>query len=370
MRISLDAGAISPTPSGIGLYVSTLARKLKTADQVAHLSLFVGKRRMQYLDGQLLAMHWPKILAEQYKFYTEKYHSSVPELFHGPNYFLPDRISDGIITVHDLSVLRFPEMHPEERVREFERKFSSSLERSSIIITDTEVIKEEVVARFGLSRDRVCSIHLAAGSVFRPRDDRALSSSLAQWGLRPGQYGLSVCTLEPRKRIRELVEAWGELDAKVRSATPLVLCGADGWRMDVFERTLGLAEKDGWLVRTGYVGADVLPLLYAGARLFVYPSLYEGFGLPPLEAMASGVPVLISDEPSLVEVAGDAACIVDPADAKAFTAAINRLLTDDEMRSAMREKGLAHSATYDWSRCVQQTIDVYHSWYKARKHDG
>ena len=184
---------------------------------------------------------------------------------------------------------------------------------------------------------------------------------LRKYGLAPRAYALCVCTLEPRKKVAQLLAAWRLLPGSLRSAYPLVLIGGNGWLSDALQAEVAQAQAQGWLHRLGYVPEADLPLLYAGAALFVYPSAYEGFGLPPIEAMACGVPVVVSSQSCLPEVTQGAALMVDPGDTEAFCSALVKGLTDAEWRLGAVANGLAVAASYTWQRCVNETIAVYES---------
>jgi alpha-1,3-rhamnosyl/mannosyltransferase len=281
-------------------------------------------------------------------------------LFHSPNYFLPDPVERGVVTVHDLSVFRFPETHPAERLRHFERSFASTLRRASHLITDSEAIRHEVASYFNWPLDRITAVPLGVRREFRPYRVDELIGPLAPFGLVPGRYTLSVSTLEPRKRIDRLLAAYAALPVTLRMQYPLVLIGGAGWLSDTLHRAIARAEEEGWLRYLGFVPEALLPAFYAGAHAFFMPSKYEGFGLPVLEALASGVPTLTSNTSSLPEVAGDAAWLVEPDDHAALCDGVERVLTDDTWRSEASMRGLAIARALTWERCATRTIDVYH----------
>lgn len=288
-------------------------------------------------------------------------------LFHGPNYFLPDSVDTGLITVHDLSVMKHPETHPAERIRHFEREFARSLERSAFVITDTEFVRQELIAELGVPAERVRAIHLGADSRYRPRSVDELANTLTAMGLAPGRYGLCVSTLEPRKRIADLLRAWSCLPADLRLHCPLLLVGQRGWLNDDLLPLLDRAISEGWVRWLGYVPEHQLPLLYAGAGVFVYPSIYEGFGLPALEAMSCGVPVIVAEGTCLAEVCGTAAVYVAPADHTGFADMIEQCLADQNRRSSMSRAGLERAAAFSWNKCADETTALYHeAWHALR----
>jgi glycosyltransferase involved in cell wall biosynthesis len=282
-------------------------------------------------------------------------------LFHGTNYFLPEGAEGGIVTLFDLSVLLFPEFHPIERVRFFEVNLTASLNRAGAIITCSNTVRDEAIAHLGLLPERITAIPLGASAEFRPRSLADLAPVLAHYGLVAGGYGLSVATLDPRKRFIELLAAWRRLGMEIRRRWPLVVAGGDGWLSDDIRSQLDRAVAAGWVRRVGFVPDAHLPALYAGSALFVYPSTYEGFGLPPIEAMASGVPVVVANASCLPEITRGAAMMVDPCDITAFSESLERALTDEAWRRDALIRGLEVAGGYSWEACVDQTVSVYRS---------
>jgi glycosyltransferase involved in cell wall biosynthesis len=265
-----------------------------------------------------------------------------------------------VITIHDLTALRHPEAHTPATRRLHRRKAAFARDTADLVIVISEATRRDVIAHLGLARDRIRLIYPGVDPAFRPVADRgALKQLLASRGLAPGEYILFVGTIEPRKNLLRLVEAYRQL-RRGRSHVPrLVLAGAPGWGYQpVFERVaaLGLSKS---VVFLGHVPDPLLPALYSGAIVFVYPSLYEGFGLPVLEAMACGTPVVTSDTSSLPEVAGDAGVLVDPADVEALANALRTLLEDPDRRAALSADGRRRAATFTWDRAAQQTLAAY-----------
>jgi glycosyltransferase involved in cell wall biosynthesis len=279
-------------------------------------------------------------------------------LLHSPNYLLPGMVDTGVVTIHDLSVFKYPEMHPEVRIRQFERRFASTLKKASHLITDSEAIREEVAEYFGWEKDRITAVPLGVTREFRPYDKAELVAPLSRYGLAAGGYSLCVSTLEPRKRIDRLLDAYGDLPVASRIRYPLVLAGSKGWFNERLEAKIAVGEAQGWLRYLGFVPEADLPYLYAGAHAFFLPSLYEGFGLPVLEALASGVPTLTSSSSSLPEVAGGAAWLVAPDDHDALKEGVEKVMFDDEWRALAIDRGLQVAAEKTWHRCAQLTLDV------------
>jgi alpha-1,3-rhamnosyl/mannosyltransferase len=280
-------------------------------------------------------------------------------VFHGPNFFLPHWAERGVITVHDLSVFKFPETHPTERVRQFETNFSRSVEQAVHVITDSQTTRDEVIAFTGLPADRVTAVPLGVSDEYKPMSAIETNIPLRKYGLTPQSYVLCVSTLEPRKKVGRLLEAWRLLPPAVRKTYHLVLVGTSGWLSDTLQTEINEAVAQGGVKSLGYVPEQEMPMLYAGCSLFVYPSTYEGFGLPPIEAMACGVPVVISDQSCLPEVTQGAALMVNPDDSVAFANVMEKGLTDATWRESAIISGLAVAARYTWQKCVDQTVAIY-----------
>ena len=279
-------------------------------------------------------------------------------LFHGTNYFLPP-FAEGLITVHDLSVFKYPETHPVDRLRAFDQEFQQSLRRAKHIITDTETVRAELIADFNVAPETVTAVHLGVESRFRQQSAESIRGILAPLHLQPKGYGLCVSTLEPRKKISELLSAWRRLSPKLRTLYPLVLAGGAGWLNEQLRADIDNGIAEGWLRHLGFVNEEVLPALYAGARVFVYPSIYEGFGLPPLEAMASGTPVVVASHSCLPEVCGDGARYVDPEDPHEMLSCLSNSLSDEDWQMEAAQRGLMRARSYTWDRCVEETVAVY-----------
>jgi glycosyltransferase involved in cell wall biosynthesis len=358
--VTLTVEALGPQLSGIGRYVWELCSRLPHQPGIDRLGFFANGRFLDDAEAQLHGKSKRSpVLLPAWVQRRRSMHRLRGSLVHGPNYFLPREAETGIITVHDLSVFEHPGTHPTERLRAFERDFESSLSRAKHVITDTETVRREVIADFGLPEHRVTAIALGVGGEYRPRAADEIEPELAPLGLTPGGYGLCVSTLEPRKKIAELLRAWRALPPDLRNSTPLVLAGAKGWLNDSLHDEIREGVAAGWLKHLGFVAEPTLLALYSGASLFIYPSIYEGFGLPPVEAMASGVPVLVANRSCLPEVCGDAPRYIDPDDVKGFAHAIGDALTNSAWREHARAKGLQRAAHYSWDRCVTQTLGVY-----------
>lgn len=381
MKVVYAVDAIFPPLTGIGRYAYELARRLSRAPSVTELRYLA---MLNWVDaGQdilgtplpgLVARPWVaaprRWLATQtwaiapYDFVSERVRRRLLSgargaVYHSPNYFLSPYDGPSVATVHDLSVTRFPETHPIARRRYFDRAFERSLQRASLLITVSETVRQELIADYGLSPDRVRAVLNGVDASFRPMDVSETASLMQKHGLVHGGYTLSVATMEPRKKLDRLIMAYAQLPAVLRKMHPLVLIGATGWLSSPIQILMDQARAQGWLKFLGYVPQQELPALYAGARGYAMTSIYEGFGLPILEAMASGVPVLTSNVSCMPEVAGGAALLAHPDDLDGLREQLHRLLTDDVWRSQAVVNGLRRAGELTWERCLDQTLAVY-----------
>ena len=264
-----------------------------------------------------------------------------------------------VVTVYDLSVITNPECHKKLNILHCTNGIREAVEYADSIIAISEHTKRDIIKYFNAPEELITVTHLAAGPEYREvRDRAALASVKARYNL-PENYVLFVGSLEPRKNIKGLLKAYSLIPARMRKDFPLVIAGAKGWlNSDIPPALESLGIKES--VRfTGYIDAQDISALYSGAALFVYPSLYEGFGLPILEAMSCGAPVVTSNASSMPEVAGDAALLVDPLNAEELAFGIETVLEKESLRVEMRKKGLSRAASFSWDRCAKETIEVY-----------
>jgi len=283
------------------------------------------------------------------------------DLLHSPD-FIPPAFGyrRSVITVHDLNFIYYPQFLTAGSHRYYNRQIEWAVRRADHILADSHATKSDLVSLLDVEPEKVTVVHLAADPAFRPLPEAEARQVAAQYGLEPG-YLLCVGTLEPRKNIPGLLEAYRSLlDAQVTDA-PLVLVGGKGWLYDeVFERVerLHLTGQ----VRFLHTVPDAdLPGLYNAAGVLTTPSFYEGFGLPALEAMACGTPVVVADRASLPEVVGEAGLLVNPDDPEDIARALARVLTEESLRGRMRELGLAQAARFTWEETARRTLAVYRS---------
>jgi alpha-1,3-rhamnosyl/mannosyltransferase len=282
-----------------------------------------------------------------------------PQLYHEPN-FLPFNF-DGptVITAHDLSWIRYPETHPDERVKVMNELFPRALERAAHILTDASYVRQEIIEEFGVAPERITSVPLGARAVFQPRAEAQCRAVLAERGLDYRGFVLCVGTLEPRKNLELAIRAHSTLSASYRRRRPLVLVGMRGWLTSNLESLMQPLVASGEIRPLGFTSEEDLAVLYAAAQVMVYPSLYEGFGLPPLEAMASGTPVIVSNRSTLPEVVGGAGVQIEANDDAGLRDALRRFDEDPAFWAGHAAASLEQAARFSWQRCARETLAVY-----------
>lgn len=371
MRIGLDGYPLSEIKTGVGHYTYELSRHLALlAEECDDEYLLVSPRPFEQnaiKDISTLDLNNRMRLIEKHtNFLTGRWWSvGLPrflrrerlKIFHGTNHQIPLVGScPSIVTIHDLSLLLHPDSHERRAVRRGRIFLPRVARRASLIITPTESVRREVIEHLGVSVDKVVAIHEAARACFYPATDEEATEVRARLGVET-DFVLCVATLEPRKNLPRLLTAFGELLRATNTKSQLVLVGRKGWLVgDLMRRMDDFGERVRWL---GYVSDADLRALYSSCKLFVYPSLYEGFGLPPLEAMSCGAPVVASRIASIAEVTGDAACLVAPTDAEALAHTLVELWHDGAARIELATRGIRRAREFTWKRTAELTRAAY-----------
>ncbi|MDI3339562.1 MAG: glycosyltransferase family 1 protein [Sphaerobacter sp.] len=280
------------------------------------------------------------------------------DLVHGPVNVLP--LADGlpgVVTVHDLAFRVYPEQYPRAKQRYLDLLTGASIRRAARVITVSESTRRDVLRLYPVDPSRVVTVPNGVDPSMAPVTDPARLRAFREARGLPDEFLLFVGTLQPRKNLTGLLRAYAAVRDRV--AAPLVVAGGKGWMYEPIFAEVRALGIEGRVIFAGYADAAELPLWYSAATAFVYPSLYEGFGLPVLEAMACGTPVITSDTSSLPEVAGDAALLVDPRDVDALAAGIERIMGDAPLRATLRARGLARARAFSWERTARETAAVY-----------
>lgn len=387
MKVLMGTESLRPPLTGIGNYTLNLLKEFQTIPSVDAVDCFNGDRfspasevlkghdcSTQPVSGVSPSGGWKTALRGSLRSLPLAYRLKAAwsesrfrqgsrvrrdYVYHEPNFIIKPHDGPSVTTVHDLSFVSHPEFHPAERVAWLNRQLPRTLDRADFVITDSEIVRTQLIGQFSVPPDRVAAIYLGADSRFVPRSHEATQSILAKYDLVHGRYLAFVGTIEPRKGLSVLLDAWECLPATLRRSWPLVIAGAPGWRnADLIARIQALQAK-GEIRFLQFVSSDDLPFIYAGAATFVYPSIYEGFGLPVLEAMSSGTPVICGAGTSMAEFAGGACRLFNVDDAAALALAISELIEDATLRARLACDGLAQASQFSWSRCAQETLQAY-----------
>jgi glycosyltransferase involved in cell wall biosynthesis len=281
------------------------------------------------------------------------------DVCHFTNYHVPVALSRPlVVTVHDLSLISTPEMHPRVRVVFGRPRLRAAARRAAAILTPTEAVRGEAIRALDLEPSKVHVVPEAPAAQFqRVRDDAQLTSASDRYGVQPG-FLMTIGTLEPRKNHARLVDAFARLRAD-GFEQPLLICGARGWKTGGLRARIRRLRLDGSVRLLGFVPESDLPRLLSLAGAFAYPSLYEGFGLPVVEALACGTPTVTSNRGALAEVAGEAAIQVDPTDVGDLARGLGLALGDHEVRDKLRVAGPRMAARYRWDEAAHRTAAVY-----------
>ena len=366
----LDVSAAVHHRAGLGRYAESLAGALAPLLD-DRLALFYNREQgveplagLAHLPSRTIALGYKpwRMLVWIGQLAHIGFNRLVPgaELFHATEHLLPPlREVPTILTVHDLIFRHLPEQHKPLNRWYLNLTMPLYCRRATHIITVSEQTRSDLVTFYGVPTGKITVIHEAADPAFRAPSADAVISTRARYHL-PDRYLLFVGTIEPRKNLTRLLAAFEQLLAEGLTDA-LVIVGKRGWLTNDFDAALERSPARHAVIFPGFVPDADLPALYAGALALAMPSLYEGFGLPVLEAMACGTPVACSNNSSLPEIAGDAALLFDPADVDAISDALRRILGSSDLQSHLRDAGLRRANEFSWGRAARETLALYRS---------
>ncbi len=370
MRIGMEVTAAVTQGGGIGRYTRELLRALSRVDKTNEYSLFFASREPRHALPQLgpnfkhrqlplhdiwLARLWGRARVPA----PVEWLTGHVDLYHSPDFTLPPTRPETrkLLTVHDLSFVRDPGSAAPGLLTYLNAVVPRSVARADHVLADSRATRDDLIEVYGTPADKITVLYCGVEDTFTPvSDPAALAAVRARYRLSDAPFILAVSTLQPRKNYVRLIEAVARMpDQDIR----LVFAGGKGW---LYDSIFAAVERHGLRDRVtfaGFVDDADLPALYSAARILAYPSLYEGFGLPMLEAMACGTPVAASTASCLPEVAGDAAVLVDPYDVAALTDALTRLHTDEALRADLIARGRQRAASFKWEDSARQLLGLY-----------
>jgi glycosyltransferase involved in cell wall biosynthesis len=387
MKIIINLNAIKRPLTGIGYYTKNILQELIDTghDVVAirHVKLLRGKEISNFLgdidkskleNTEGLKKYFVETLRNVPGTYFFKHIilsfilnkrlkalSKSGYIYFEPSFVPIKFLGKTITTIHDLSFVSHPDFHPEERVRYLKKMLKRTLQVSDHILVDSDFIKDELCSLYPSYASKVSTLYLGADKSFTNVKLDSDVEYLKSVQLLENQYVLCVGTLEPRKNLARLIDGYSNLSNEIRDRYPLVLVGSVGWKNNEFDTKLKKLRAKGQVRVSGYVSDTQLKCLYRSAAVFVYPSLYEGFGLPVIEAMSSGTPVITSDIGATKEVAGNCAELVDPFSIDDISRGLKNLLSSEIVREKYKKAGLKRVEYFSWKKCSNDLVNIIQS---------
>ena len=368
-NIAIDGRPLHSERSGIGRYTYQLTRALLKKNSGHNIFLYGNpfnlicqihsENELDKYQGRKIPFPFRKVVRILSRLLVQTKRDLHIDVIFWTN-FLGEFSSryKSIITIHDMAHYYYPEHIIPGKGRLLQRYLAKHARRADLILCVSENTKKDVMKILDIPEEKVWVTYNGVGDEFRVINNKDLLREVRHKYKLPERFILFVGTVEPRKNISRLIEAYHILNSHYRIKEPLVMAGGKGWKNEALYQAIRRLRLEDRIIFTGYVNNSDLPLLYNAATLFVYPSLYEGFGLPVAEAMACGTPVVTSNISSLPEVAGDAALLVNPEDAEAIATAVYRLLTDEDLCCKLRELGLQRVKRFTWESCAQKTLEA------------
>jgi glycosyltransferase involved in cell wall biosynthesis len=364
MRIGIDARLIHHQRAGISRYTLHLLEELACIDRENEYLVFQHRKHTEALidapNFRRKTLYTPvHNRTEQIMLWLELMLHPL-DLLHSTDFIPPLRSSiPSVITVHDLGFLRWPHFLTEDNATYYSQ-IDRAVRHARHIIVPSHSTKNDVIGQLGVPKSKISVIYEAVAPMYHPLPVEETRAFITEKYQIPENYIIFVSTIEPRKNIGGLLQAFHHLLQKYNvKDTGLVFVGKRGW---LYQEVFKTVEELGLQKTTFFVGRvpdEDLRSLYVGARCHVHPAFYEGFGLPPLEAMACGTPTIVSNTSSLPEVVGDAALLVDPNEWEEIAVAMHRMLTDDNLHAELRQKGLQRASIFSWKRAAVETLEVY-----------
>lgn len=368
LRIAVDATSLLGPRTGVGVFTYELLRHLPDQDMAAIAYATSWRGRAQLADhvphgvqvstrpqaARPLRAVWSRFDLPPIEWFTGPI-----DVVHGPNYVVPPaRGAGSVVTIHDLTFHRHPEMSTEATLQ-YPALITKALERGAWVHTESQFVADEIAEQYRVDPDRLVVVPLGVSEPppAEPARGRELAGSDC--------YIVAIGTVEPRKDLPLLIEAFDQL-AAVDPEVRVVIAGPDGWGAEALTDRIASSPHRSRIVRLGWVSDEDRSALLRGARVLAYPSRYEGFGFPPLEAMSVGTPVVTTDVGALPEVVGDAALLVPPGDSDALSAAISSLIDDEATRSRLIELGRKRVPAFSWAACAAGMAGLYRATAEAR----
>jgi glycosyltransferase involved in cell wall biosynthesis len=371
MNIAIDATSIPRNKTGVGVYLVNLINEISNLDANNSYYIFVQSDDVDSFNIEKDNFHLIIIDSNKYRkvflrlfweqiILPKKLKEYDIDILHSPHYTSPvfTKVSR-VVTFHDMTFYTLPKVHTFFKRLLFKIYMKISSKIADKIVTVSESTAKDVEKILDVSSNKTCVTYNAKKDMYKPINNQEnIVEVCSKYNIRDN-YVLFVGTLEPRKNIKTLIKSYSKLIKEINKEIKLVVVGKKGWMYkEIFElmRSLGI---DNQVIFTGFADLEDLPYLYNGAEVFVYPSIYEGFGIPVLEAISCGTPTITSNVSSMPEVIGDAGITVNPNDVDELKDAIKRIIEDDDLKEQFRKQGIEQAKKFTWKNCAKDTLQVY-----------
>ena len=371
MNIAIDATSIPKNKTGVGVYLVNLINELSNIDYNNDYYIFVqsddadsfniDKANFNFIiiDSNkyrktILRLLWEQlILPKKLKRYNI-------DILHSPHYTAPifSKVSK-VITFHDMTFYTLPQVHTFFKRLLFKTYMKISSKIADKILTVSKSTAKDVQKILKVNSDKICVTYNAKKDIYRPINDKKKIKEICLKYKISNDYILFVGTLEPRKNIKTLIKSYSKLIDEINKDIKLVIVGKKGWMYKEIFKLIKYLEIEEKVIFTGFADLDDLPYLYNGAEMFVYPSIYEGFGIPVLESISCGVPTITSNVSSMPEVIGNAGITIDPTDIIELKNSMKKIIKNDNLKKKLKNLGIKQSKKFTWENCAINTLEVY-----------
>ena len=375
-RIGIDATALPPQPAGAGIYTINLIRSLAALDTDIEFYIFAQQSGRRLIETENIGLlNWvilpdkspPRRLIWEQTGLPGLVRKTELDLLHSLHYTRPVSLEcSSVVTFHDMTFFLYPKYHTFFKRMYFPAAMRKSARSADALISVSENTKKDIVQYLDVPDSKIHVVYHGVDNRFAPISDRGQLGAISQKYILPAEFILYVGVVEPRKNLISLLNVFHNLLKSFKNLR-LVIAGQPGWGYNEVREIIAKLNLQDHVQLTGFIPPEDLPAIYNLARLFVYPSLYEGFGLPVLEAMACGTPTITTSTSSLPEIIGDAGKLVPPNDDRALLEAMQNLLEDEREQSKLSKKGLKRAARFTWDRAARETCTVYRHVLEANE---
>ena len=374
MRIAINTLGPSKIKAGIGNYVVNLVKELSKIDNKNEYTIFANKDNAEYFTTNnpnfktitlpnYTRTRFIRILWEQCRLPKLLKQMNI-DILHSPGFIAPLKMTaKSIVTIHDMTFFSHPQYHTRFKQYYFKKMIPLTVKKANIIIADSENTKKDIHKYLNTEKSKIITIHLGASEDFKKIDRNKAKKFISKKYSIKNKFILFVGMIEPRKNLQRLVDAFIQIK---NPELKIVIVGKKGWQMEEFFKMIKDSKLEDTIIFPGYVPDEDLVKFYNAAEIFVYPSIYEGFGIPVLEALACGCPVITSNTSSMPEITGPAAKLIDPNDTDDIKKTIQKLLRNEQLRQTLGEEGIIQAKKFSWQKTAQKTLEAYEKTHNLK----